>query len=109
SPLHRLDCCLVTDGGGAVLMTSLERARSLRKPPVVVLGWGEYYSHATVTAMADLTVTPAAFSGPPALRMAGLELAGLDVVEVYDSFTITVLMTLEDLGFCPKGEGGAFV
>lgn len=110
SPLRRLDCCLVTDGGGAVLMTTADRARSLRKPPVLVLGWGEHYSHSNaVLTMADLTVTPAAHSGPPALEMAGVRLQDLDVIEIYDSFTITVLMTLEDLGFCRKGEGGAFV
>ena len=108
-PLHLLDCCLVTDGGGAVVVVSAERARSLPKPPVWVLGHGESHTHLTIANMPDLTVTPAAQSGPRAMAMAGVTHSDLDVVEIYDSFTITVLLTLESLGFCGPGESGAFV
>lgn len=109
SPLHLLDCCLVTDGGGVVIVTSPERARDLRKPPVWVLGCGEYHTHRSISNMPDLTVTPAKQSGEIALKMAGLMPKDIDVLELYDSFTITVLLQLEDLGFCQKGEGGLFV
>ncbi len=109
TPLHKLDCCLVTDGAGAVVMTSAERARTLRRPPVLVLGSGTCHTHSMISQMPDLTVTGAALSGPLAFRAAGLSPADVDVVQLYDSFTITVLLLLEDLGFCPKGEGGAFV
>ncbi len=109
SPLRKLDCCLVTDGAGAVVMTSAARARDLRKPPVYVLGTGTSHTHAMISEMPDLTVTAGAVSGPRAFQMAGISPADVDVVELYDSFTITVLLALEDLGFCPKGEGGAFV
>ena len=108
-PLHLLDCCLVTDGGGAVVIASAERARNLRKPPVWVLGHGETHTHNTIASMPDLTVTGAVESGRAAFAMAGLTPAELDVVEIYDSFTITVLLTLEALGFCGRGEGGPFV
>lgn len=109
-PLHKLDCCLVTDGAGALVMTSAERARSLRKPPVYVLGAGTAHTHGmSISQMRDITTTGAARSGPQAFRMAGVSPSEVDVVELYDSFTITALMTLEDLGFCAKGEGGAFV
>ena len=108
-PLHLLDCCLVTDGGGAVVVTSLERARDLRKPPIRVLGYAETHTHSTISNMPDLTRTGAAITGPKALAMAGIKHADLDVVELYDSFTITVLLTLENLGFCGRGEAGAFV
>ncbi len=109
SPLHLLDCCLVTDGGGAVMLTTLERARDLKKAPVLILGTAETHTHQIISQMPDLTVTGAALTGPRAFVMAGLKPDDIDVVEVYDSFTITVLLTLEDLGFCKKGEGGAFV
>jgi acetyl-CoA acetyltransferase len=108
-PLHKLDCCLVTDGAGAIIMTSAERARDLAKPPVYVLGAGTSHSHAMISAMPDLTVTPGTVSGPKAFDMAGIKPGDVDVVETYDSFTITVLLALEDLGFCAKGEGGRFV
>jgi len=108
-PLHLLDCCLVTDAGGAVIITTPERARNLKKKPVWVLGYGEHFTHDTIAYMPDITVTPAAKSGEAAFKMAGLTRKDIDVTEVYDSFTITVLMQLEDLGFCKKGEGGAFV
>jgi acetyl-CoA acetyltransferase len=109
SPLHKLDCCLVTDGAGAVVVTSAERARDLRKPPVAVLGAGTSHTHAMISAMPDLTRTAGAVSGPQAFRLAGCGPDDVDVAELYDSFTITVLLALEDLGFCAKGEGGAFV
>jgi acetyl-CoA acetyltransferase len=109
SPLHRLDCCLVTDGGGALVITTRERARDLRRPPVSVLGVAETHTHQIISQMPDLTVTGAAHTGPRAFAMAGLTPSDIDVTEIYDSFTITVLLTLEDLGFCKKGEGGAFV
>jgi acetyl-CoA acetyltransferase len=109
SPLHRLDCCLVTDGAGAFVMTSAARARSLAKPPVYVLGAASCSDHSMITAMPDLTVTAGAISGPAAFKQAGITTADVDVLMSYDSFTITALLHLEDLGFCAKGEGGAFV
>jgi acetyl-CoA acetyltransferase len=109
APLHLLDCCLVTDGGGALVMTTAERARDLPARPVVVRGYGETLTHATITSMPDLTRTGAERSGRIAMQMAGVQPADFDVAEIYDSFTITVLLTLEALGFCKRGEGGAFV
>jgi len=109
SPLHLLDCCLVTDAGGAVVVTSAERARDCKKKPVWVLGSGEATTHMSMANMPDLTTSPAAISGPRAFQMAGVRHEDLDVVEVYDSFTYTALVTLEALGFCKPGEGGAFV
>jgi acetyl-CoA acetyltransferase len=108
-PLHLLDCCLITDGGGAMVMTTAERARDLKKPPLHVRGYGETLTHATISSMPDLTLTGAATSGRRAMEMAGVTHGEIDVVEIYDSFTITVLLTLEALGFCGRGEGGAFV
>lgn len=109
-PLHKLDCCLVTDGAGALVVTSADRARDLARPPVYVLGAGTAHTHGmSISQMGDVTTTGAAVSGPQAMAMAGIAHADVDVVELYDSFTITALMTLEDLGFCAKGEGGGFV
>jgi acetyl-CoA acetyltransferase len=108
-PLHLLDCCLVTDGGGAVILTSLDRARDCRKAPVRVLGSAETHTHMTISNMPDLTRTGAYTTGPKAMGMAGVKHDDFDVVEIYDSFTITVLLTLEALGFCGRGESGAFV
>ncbi|HEX6421584.1 MAG TPA: acetyl-CoA acetyltransferase [Acidimicrobiales bacterium] len=109
SPLHLLDCCLVTDGAGAFVMTSAERARDLARPPVYVLGAATCGTHSMITEMPDLTVTGGAVSGPAAFEMAGVKHDDVDLLMGYDSFTITALLHLEDLGFCPKGEGGAFV
>jgi acetyl-CoA acetyltransferase len=110
SPLHLLDCCLVTDGAGAFVMTSEDRARDLAKPPVWVLGAASCGDHAqSMTQMPDLTTTAGAVSGPAAFAMAGIEPGDVDVLMAYDSFTITGLLHLEDLGFCAKGEGGPFV
>jgi acetyl-CoA acetyltransferase len=108
SPLHLLDCCLVTDGAGAFVMTSAERAGSLRQPPVYVLGAATCHDHMMITQMPDLTVTPGRVSGGNAFAMAGITPAEVDLLMGYDSFTITALLHLEDLGFCAKGEGGPF-
>ena len=112
-PLRKLDCCLVNDGGVAFVMTSLERARDLRRPPVVVAGVGfgskplpqsGYFSQS-----ADLLATAATLSGPRAYRQAGVGPGDVDVAEIYDCFTISMLLQLEDLGFAAKGAGAAFV
>jgi acetyl-CoA acetyltransferase len=108
-PFHLLDCCLVTDAGGAIVLTSQERARDCRTTPVSVLGFGEAHDHNMISQMPDLTQGPARLSGPRAFEMAQVRREDVDVAEVYDSFTYTVLLSLEDLGFCAKGEGGAFV
>lgn len=108
-PLHLLDCCVVSDGGGAVLVTTEERARDLKQPPVYVLGSSESHTHAHISQMPDLTVTAAAMTAPRAFAEAGILPSDIDMAMIYDSFTITVLILLEDLGFCRKGEGGAFV
>jgi acetyl-CoA acetyltransferase len=108
-PFTIRDICLVTDGGGAVIMTTAERARSLRKPPIYVLGCGQGITHANISSMPDLTVTGALQSGRAAYDMARLGPRDIDVVELYDAFTINTILFLEDLGFCAKGEGGRFV
>ncbi|MGA3540155.1 acetyl-CoA acetyltransferase [Micromonosporaceae bacterium DT194] len=104
SPLTAGDCCLVTDGGGAVVLTSAERARDLPKKPVHVLGYGERTTNTSMTAVRDLTVSGAAGAAQDALARAGLGIGDIDVFEVYDSFTITVALTLEALGLCGPGE-----
>jgi acetyl-CoA acetyltransferase len=109
SPLHKLDCCLVTDGAGAFIVTTAERARQLRKPPVYVLGAATAHDHLMISQMPDLTTTPGAMCGPKAFEMAGIKPGDVDVLMGYDSFTITQLLHFEDLGFCAKGEGGPFV
>ncbi len=108
-PLHKLDCCLVTDGGGAVVIAAEDRWPDVATQPVTILGHGETHTHATISSMPDLTVTGAAQTGPAALRMAGVTLDDIDVAEIYDSFTITVLLTLESLGFCKAGEARDFI
>jgi acetyl-CoA acetyltransferase len=108
-PFTTLHCCIRSDGGGAVVVTSAERARDCAPPPVWVLGTGEAASHTTMSEWDDFTVSPAAVSGPAAFERAGVSPVDVDVCQVYDSFTYTVLVTLEDLGFCAKGEGGPFV
>jgi acetyl-CoA acetyltransferase len=108
-PLHKLDCCLITDGGGVVIVTNEERARNAAKRPVRVLGAGESTMTWHIAQMPDLTVTPGKVSGEQAFGMAGIEPEEVDVFEPYDAFTTTVLLQLEDLGFCAKGEGGPFV
>jgi acetyl-CoA acetyltransferase len=109
SPLHLLDCCLVTDGAGAFVMTSAERARDLARAPAYVLGAATCGTHSMISEMPDLTTTGGAVSGPAAFAMAGIKPSDVDLLMGYDSFTITALLHLEDLGFCAKGEGGAFV
>jgi acetyl-CoA acetyltransferase len=108
-PFTVRDICLVTDGGGAIVLTTPARARSLKKPPVYVLGCGSAITHASISSMPDLTVTGAAESGRQAYAMAGIAAGDIDVVELYDAFTLNTILFLEDLGFCPKGEGGRFV
>ena len=108
-PLTVRDCCLVTDGGGAIILTSAAHAKTLRKKPVYVLGVGEAIGHFTISNMPNLTVTAAAESGPEAYKMAGIKPSDVDMLSLYDAFTITPILFLEDLGFCPKGEGGRFV
>jgi acetyl-CoA acetyltransferase len=108
-PFTVRDCCLVTDGGGAIIVTSAARARALRKPPVFVLGCGQSITHAAISSMPDLTVTGAAASGRQAYAMAKLDAGRIDLAALYDAFTINTILFLEDLGFCPKGEGGRFV
>src|SRR5687768_10907076 len=108
-PFTVRDCCLVVDGGGAIIVTSAARAKSLKKRPAYVLGVGESLSHSGIPSMPDLTVSAAAESGPKAFGMAKLKPSDIDMVSLYDAFTITPILFLEDLGFCPKGEGGRFV
>src|SRR5689334_1698088 len=107
-PFTVRDCCLVTDGGGAVIVTSAERARSLKKP-AYVLGCGQSTTHSNISSMPDLTVTGALAAGKAAYRMAKLGPGDVDAFELYDAFTINTILFLEDLGLCKKGEGGAFV
>ena len=108
SPLHLLDCCVITDGGGAVVVASPEVARNCRQRPVWVLGTGEAIAHQGA-GQRDLMYIAAHQSAPRAFEMAGVTHDDIDMAMVYDSFTITVVETLEDLGFCKKGEGGEFV
>ena len=108
-PLSVRDCCLVTDGGGAYVLVRADRARTLPKKPVYVLGNATAVWNRQISSMHDLTVTAASQSGREAYAMAGMSAKDIDVVQLYDAFTINTLLFLEDLGFCAKGEGGAFV
>lgn len=108
-PLTVLDCCLVTDGAAAIVMTRADRARDLKRKPVHVLGAAAETHHREIGWLDDLTVTAARGSGARAYAQAGLGPSDIDVVQVYDAFTINTILFLEDLGFCPKGEGGRFV
>ena len=108
-PFTVRDCCLVTDGAGAVVLTAPDRARGLRRPPVPVLGAAMAHWHRYIAGMPDATVTAASDTGPRACEMAGVSVQDIDLVEIYDAFTINTIMFLEDLGFCAKGEGGPFV
>jgi acetyl-CoA acetyltransferase len=109
-PLRLLDCCLVSNGGVAVIVTTADRAASLAQPPVHLWGWAQGHPGAAMEQGSALGLrTGAATAAPAALRMAGVELADVDLLELYDCYTFTVLITLEDYGFCPKGEGGPFV
>ncbi|GLZ08155.1 thiolase [Actinomadura sp. NBRC 104412] len=108
-PLHKLDCCVISDGGAAFVMTTAERARDLRRPPVYVLGAAAAQTHWNIGQMPDFTTTAAALAGPEAFAQAGLTPADIDMIMLYDSFTITCLLLLEGLGFVKRGEGGPFV
>jgi acetyl-CoA C-acetyltransferase len=107
-PLHRLDCCVISDGGGALVMTRADVAKTLKRPLVRVIGAAETVKH-TAGGEVDLTYSGAAQTGPLAFAEAGVKASDIKYASIYDSFTITVLMQLEDLGFCKKGEGGRFV
>src|SRR3984893_8409445 len=107
-PLHRLDCCVISDGGGAIIVASPQVAKSLKRPKVKILGAGEAPKH-QMGGQIDLTYSGAVWSGPPAFAEAGVKPGDIKYASIYDSFTITVLMQIEDLGFCEKGQGGRFV
>jgi acetyl-CoA acetyltransferase len=108
-PLHLLDCSLVSDGGSAIIMISAERAKDFAHDPVYLLGVGEGHSHEHISQARDLTTSAARESGARAYEMAGVGPGDIDVAQLYDCFTPTVLVELEDLGFCDKGEGGDLV
>lgn len=109
-PFHIVDCCLVSNGGVAVIVTSAERAQDLKQPPVYIRGWAQQHNHDNGRNERDpLLYGPGAKAGPRALAMAGAELSDITQCQLYDCYTYTVLVTLEDYGFCEKGEGGAFV
>ncbi|MFC0302840.1 thiolase [Rhizorhabdus histidinilytica] len=108
-PLSVRDCCLFNDGAAAVVMVRADRARDCARRPIPVLGAAHAVTHREISSMPDLTVTGAAISGPQAFAQAGVTAADIDLAMVYDAFTITPILFLEDLGFCPKGEGGRFV
>ncbi len=108
-PFTKLHCCMRSDGGGAVVLVGADRARDCAKEPVWVLGTGEATSHVTMSEWPDFTESPCVRSGQQAFETAGVTPDDIDVCELYDSFTSTVLVTLEGLGFCTKGEGGSFV
>ncbi|MFI7344188.1 thiolase C-terminal domain-containing protein [Streptomyces sp. NPDC050085] len=108
-PFTKLHCCIRSDGGAAVLLVAEELLKDCAKSPVWVLGSGEHVSHTTMSEWDDFTVSPAAVSGRLAFERAGVTPAEIDIAEIYDAFTYMTLVTLEDLGFCAKGEGGAFV
>src|ERR1700709_806365 len=107
-PLHRLDCCVITDGGGAIVVVAPEIAAKLKRPKVKVIGAGEFVK-TQMGGKVDLTYSGARFSGATAFAEAGVKPSDIKFASIYDSFTITVLIQLEDLGFCAKGEGGRFV
>ncbi|MDP3253206.1 MAG: thiolase domain-containing protein [Hydrogenophaga sp.] len=107
-PLHRLDCCVVSDGGGALIVTSAEIAKTLKRKSVRVIGTGEAAKHPS-GGQIDLSYSAAAWAGRQAFEQAGVTAADIQYASIYDSFTITALMQIEDLGFCKKGEGGKFV
>ena len=108
-PLGLLDCCLVSDGGAAMILVKSDRAKDFPKPPIYMLGVGSRTDHNIISAMPDLTVTSAKEAAAAAFTMAGVTPDDIDVVELYDAFTINTILFLEDMGFCPKGEGGNFV
>jgi len=109
SPFSKYDCCLVSDGAAALIVTRADRAKSLRKPPVYVLGNAAAHWHREIAQMPDLTVTAASVTGPAAMSAAGVTHGDIDVMQLYDAFTLNPILFLEDLGFCQKGEGAAFI
>lgn len=109
SPFTKPMCCVVSDSGGAVVITRRDRSRDTPNPPIRILGFGETVQQSLMNQVPDFTVSPGAYSAPRAFRTAGLTPADVDVAQLYDAFAITPLMALEDLGFCPKGEGGRFI
>jgi acetyl-CoA acetyltransferase len=108
SPLHKFDCCPLTEGGGAVVLTSRERAAATRRPPVWILGFGDELSGLSLTRIPELLTTPTAPAAERAYAMAGVSPSDIDCAQVYDGYTIMVVMALEDLGFCAKGDGGPY-
>ncbi|MCZ4118551.1 thiolase C-terminal domain-containing protein [Streptomyces sp. H39-S7] len=108
-PFTKLHCCIRSDGGGAVLLAAEEYVPDTARTPVWILGSGTAVSHTAMSEWEDFTVSPAAVSGRIAFERAGVTPADIDLAEIYDAFTYMTLVTLEDLGFCAKGEGGAFV
>jgi acetyl-CoA acetyltransferase len=108
-PFTKLQCCIRSDGGCAVILVAEDRVQDLPVKPVWVLGTGEYGSHVSMSQWDDFTTSPAAIAGPLAFQRAGIKPSEIDVAQVYDAFTYMALITLEDLGFCPKGEAGRFV
>ena len=108
TPLHRLDCCVISDGGGALVVVKPEIAKALKRPMIKVIGHGEA-PKGQMGGLVDLTYSGARYSGAAAFEMAGVKHTDIKYASIYDSFTITVLMQLEDLGFCEKGQGGKFV
>ena len=109
SPLKRFDCALVSDGAAAAIVTRMDRARDLKSTPIKLLGQGYGLSHSYVGDALQLPLSGAVDSGKKAFQMSGVRPEDIDVAQLYDCFTITVIIELEDLGFCKKGEGGAFV
>ena len=108
-PLHRHDCCLVTDGAGTLIVTSPERARDAHEHPVYVLGAAETHTARIVSQLGDFVTSPASITAPAALAQAGVDLGDIDTFQLYDAFTIAVLQIIEDIGLCPKGDAGPFV
>jgi len=109
SPFSRWDCCLVSDGAAAIVLTRADRARHLRQPPCYVLGCAAAHWHREITQMPDFTTTAASESGPAAMRRAGVSHEDIDVLQLYDAFTLNPLLFLEDLGFCERGEAADFI
>jgi acetyl-CoA acetyltransferase len=108
-PFTKLQCCIRSDGGAAVVLVAEDRIADLAKPPVWILGTGEHSSHISMSQWADFTVGPAAVAGKMAFERAGIRPDEIDVANIYDAFTYMLMITLEDLGFCGKGEGGSFI
>jgi acetyl-CoA acetyltransferase len=108
-PFTKLQCCIRSDGGAAVVLVAEDRIADLAKPPIWILGTGEHSSHISMSQWADFTVGPAAVAGKMAFERAGIRPDEIDVANIYDAFTYMLMITLEDLGFCAKGEGGSFV